>query len=137
MYNKMRPYFILIVAIVFLSVSFCHAEEWALIGEKMVSKNKSAAVIKISNQDASFQEFRFGVIIAPIKIIRVIAYTSDGQKYEIKSQGYIKPGEFTPSFLFYEKGAHLTRIKLVYRARDRVLVKLYGKKKPSSKKKSH
>lgn len=131
--KKMSPYFILIVALVFLSAFFCHAEEWDLIGEKMVSKNKRAADIKISNQDDAFQEFRFGVVIAAIKIARVIAYDSAGQKHEIKAESYIKPGEFTPTFLFYEKGVHLTKIRLVYRARDRVLVKLYGKKKPYSK----
>ena len=135
MYKKMLPYFILIVAIAFLSVSFCHAAEWDLISEKMVSKNNRVADIKMSNQDAAFQEFRFGAVITAIKIVRVIAYTSDGQKHEIKFQSYIKPGEFTPPFLFFEKGVHLTKIRLVYRARDRVLVKLYGKKKPYSKKK--
>lgn len=113
------------------SISFCYAQDWKLIGEKKVVGKDKFTDIEINNQGTSYKKIRFGVKNTALTIRKIIAYSQDGQKYEIDSPSYIKKDEFSPSISFSEKGIKLTRVRLIYRAKRHVIVQLYGIKAPT------
>ncbi|MBT3178336.1 MAG: hypothetical protein HOG03_17505 [Desulfobacula sp.] len=126
MHKKKLPYLILILSFFISSVSFCYAQGWELIGEKKASSKKRTIDIEISDKGSYYQKIRFGVKITSIRIVKIIAYAGDGQKYEIDYPIYIKQGEFTPKISISENPVNLIKVRLIYKARKRVIVKLYG-----------
>ena len=126
MHAKKLPWVILIMAMVFLSVSFCHADEWELIGERKVQGKDKFTDIEIGGQGIRYQKIRFGVKNTALRIRSVIAYTADGEKKAIDFSSYIKKGEFTSPISFFERGIELVRVRLIYRTKKHVIVQLYG-----------
>ena len=122
---KKKTIFYLIWVIVF-SISSCYAQDWELIGEKKVVGKKKVTDIEINNQGTSYKKIRFGVKNTALTIRKIIAYSQDGQKYEIDSPSYIKKDEFSPSISFSEKGIKLIKVRLIYRTKRHVIVQLYG-----------
>lgn len=126
MHKNTISYFILLIVFYISAVSLCHAQDWALIGEKKVLRKKKVTDIGISNQETAYKKIRFGVKNTALSIRKIIAYTQDGQKYEIGSPSYIKKGEFTAPILFSGKGIKLIKVRLIYRTKRHVIVQLYG-----------
>jgi len=120
----------LILIFVISSFSFCYAQNWELIGEKKGLKDNTYVEIEINDQEAFYRELKFGVKSAKIKIKKVIVYSVDGKEneYEIDAPVWIKPGENTPPISLSEEGFALTKIKLKFYAKKKVIVEFYGKK---------
>lgn len=122
--------FVLSILFFILSISFCYAQGWELIGQKKTVRDKVAVEIEINDQNALYQELMFGVQIAVLKAKKVIATSVDGiaHEYEIDETSWIEPGQQTPAIILSDEGLALQKIKLIFYAKRSVIVEFYGKK---------
>jgi hypothetical protein len=78
-----------------LAAATVGAEEWQLLGRKIVDYRANPEVIKVAGDPGAFAKLSLQVRESALEIVSVKVYAADGQTFDVTLNKYLGPGSQT------------------------------------------